>query len=251
VVGRARTRSSTALAAGVCAVLTVLTACGNDPDEGTNGVGRLSPSKIELKAREAAQRADAVRLSGNVVSKGQTYRLHLHLKRNGGVGEVSANGGHTFSLLRVGKDLYLKADADFWARQERGGKRPSSSDVRAAGKLNGKYVKVPSGDPAYRQFSGFTDMDVLLGGLLTLGGKRERGDYGKVGSARTIRVRAGGGSGGTVDVSLNGTPYPLRLKRGGGAGTLELSGWDQTFGLRAPGKSQVVDYGRRIFSGRS
>jgi hypothetical protein len=240
------------LKGAVCVGLTVaLAACGNsDPDAGTNGVGKLSASRIEKKARAAAEGADSVKLSGTVVSKGQIYRLNMQLKRDGAMGKVAARGGSTFWLLRIGKELYLKADAGFWARQEKGGKQPSKSDVQAAGKLDGKYVKVPSGDPAYKQLSGFADMRVLLEGLLVMNGKRETGDRGEVGGVRTVRVQGGGGSGGVVDVSLLGTPYPLRIERAGGAGTLQLDDWNKEFELEPPAKQQVVDYGRKIVANK-
>ncbi|WP_346777032.1 hypothetical protein [Streptomyces sp. HNM0575] len=226
----------------------VLAACGTvDPDAGTNGVGKLSASKIEKKARTAAEGARSVKLSGTVVSKGGTYHLNMRLRKDGATGKVASKGGSAFWLLRIGKELFLKADADFWARQEKGGKQPSKSDVQAAGKLDGKYVKVPAGDPAYRQLSGFADMRVLLEGLLVMNGKRETADRGEVGGVKTVRVQGGGGSGGIVDVSLLGTPYPLRIQRAGGAGTIELDDWNKEFDLQRPAKQQVVDYGKKIF----
>lgn len=252
MTGRARAPRSAALLAVVCAGATVaLSACGSeeDPDKGTNGVGKLSPAKIEMKARKAAEKADSVRVSGSVVSKGQTYRIKMRLKRTGGVGEVSTPGGSTFGLLRVREDLYLKAGSDFWAKQEKGGSEPTKSDVAAAGKLDGKYVKVPHGDPAYKQLSGFTDMGVLLDGLLAMDGKRETGDRGQVSGVDTVRVKAGQGRGGTIDVSLDGSPYPLRLQRGGDAGTVQLAEWNEGFSLRAPSRNETVDYGKQISPG--
>lgn len=252
MVGSARMRGRAALTGVVCAGLTAaLAACGSgDPDEGTNGVGKLSATRIEKRARAAVEKAESVKLSGNVVSKGVNYRLNLRLTRDGGSGKVS-KGRSTFALLRVGKDLFLKADAAFWARQEKGGREPSKSDVQAAGKLDGKYVKVPPGDPAYKQLSGFADMRVLLEGLLAMNGKRETGDRGEVGGVRTVRVQAGEGGGGILDISLIGTPYPMRVERGGGAGTLELDDWNKDFPLRAPAKKHVVDYGRKITANQS
>ncbi|OEU96982.1 hypothetical protein AN218_33605 [Streptomyces nanshensis] len=246
--GCARTRGTTVLKGVVCVGLTVaLAACGTgDPDAGTNGVGKLSASKIEKKTRAAAERARSVKLSGTVVSNGRTYRLDMHLKRDGATGKVAAKGGSAFWLLRVGKQMFLKADADFWARQKKGGEEPSKSDVQAAGKLDGKYVKVPAEDPAYKQLSGFADMQSLLEGLMMMSGERETGDRGEVGGVKTVRVQAGGGSGGVVDVSLIGSPYPLRIERAGGAGTLELGDWNKEFALEPPAKQQVVDYGRKI-----
>ncbi|TVL94501.1 hypothetical protein CD790_02975 [Streptomyces sp. SAJ15] len=216
---------------------------GKDPDAGTNGVGKLPATKIESKARKAAGGAGSVHLSGTLVSKGRTFTLDMRLKGNGGTGQVSSQGG-TFELLRVGQDLYLKADAGFWTHQEAG--KPSEADGAAARKLDGKYVKVPVGDPSYKQLSGFTDKGLLLDGLLGLHGEITVGNRGSVGGVRTIRISGGAGSGGSLDVSLEGDPYPLRLRRAGGAGVITLNDWNRDFTLAAPEKTQVVDYGQQI-----
>ncbi|NUS14431.1 MAG: hypothetical protein HOY69_24040 [Streptomyces sp.] len=212
---------------------------GGDPDAGTNGVGKLPAETIEQKAGDAAAAAPAVRLTGTVTSGGQTYRLDMRLRADGGVGEVTAKGD-TFQLLRVGDDLYLKAGADFYGT----GDDKDSQD--AAAKLNGKYVKVPPGDPAYKQFSGFTDKKVLLSDLFVLDGTLDVGDHRTVAGTRTIELT--GSKGGSLDVSLKGTPYPLRYQRAGGAGTLTLTDWGEDFALAAPDKSQVVDYGKTVGS---
>ncbi|MEU0394241.1 hypothetical protein ABZ208_15940 [Streptomyces sp. NPDC006208] len=236
-----------ALRVAVCAGLTVLlTACGEDPDAGTNGVGRLSAVEIETKARKAVDGADSVRLSGTLVSKGGSYRLNMRLKHEGGTGSVTTKD-NTFELLRVGDALYLKADAGFWTHSgAKDGKEPSKSDSEAADKLDDKYVKVPEGDPAYKQFRGFTDMDVLLDGLLGMQGELTKGDRTKVGGVRTIKVTGGNGEGGILDVSLEGEPYPLQFARAGGAGVLTLGDWDKEFALAEPSKEETVDYGRQL-----
>lgn len=231
---------------GSVALAGSLTACGaeEDPDAGTNGVGKLSAAQIEAKARKAAKNADAVRLSGSIASKGSAYRIDMRLKSNGGVGEVAAKNGPRFELLRVSDDLYLKAEADFWIG-EKGGGEQSAADREAARKLEGKYVKVPQDDPSYKQLSSFTDMKVLLEGVLDLEGSRAVGDRKEVGGVRTVQVKAADGNGGTLDVSLKGIPYPLRLQRGGGAGVVELAEWNEDFTLRAPKKKQIVDHGQQ------
>jgi hypothetical protein len=83
--------------------------------------------------------------------------------------------------------------------------------------------------------------------MLGLQGALSKGDHARVGSVRTVRIAAGkGGEGGTLDVSLQGTPYPLRFERAGGAGVLELTDWNQDFPLAAPAKGATVDYGRQL-----
>ncbi|MEV0093581.1 hypothetical protein [Streptomyces sp. NPDC050738] len=238
-VARAR---RAAVAGAVCAGLAAsLTACGSeDPDAGTNGVGKLSAQEIETKARTAVDGAHAVRLSGTLIGKGGSYKLNMQLKADGGTGSVTSKNS-TFALLRVGDALYVKADAGFWDQAD------GKGDATAADKLDSKYVKVPQGDPAYKQFRGFTDMNGLLDGLLNLQGELDKGDRATVGGIRTVRITAGDeGEGGTLDVSLKGTPYPLRFARAGGAGVLQLADWDKDFTLAEPGKDETVDYGRQL-----
>ncbi|MEU3412573.1 hypothetical protein ABZ760_15155 [Streptomyces sp. NPDC006658] len=242
-IPRGRTRR-TAWATAACALAVTgalaLSGCGgdDDPDAGTNGVGRLPAGRIQAKTRAAADAASAVRLSGTVVTSGRTYRLDMRLKADGGTGSVTAQGT-TFKLLRIGEELYLKAGADFWNHADGGDD--------ASGKLDGKYVKVPQGDPAYKKFSGFTDKGVLLDGLLTLhGALATDGRHTDGSGTRTIRITGDQGSGGTLDVSLQGTPYPLRLVRAGHAGTLRFSDWGRDFTVEEPAESETVDYGRQL-----
>ncbi|GAB2950279.1 hypothetical protein GCM10027075_58270 [Streptomyces heilongjiangensis] len=222
-----------------------LTGCSEDPNEGTNGVGRLTPEKIQTRTKAAATAADTVRLSGSVVSNGKTYKLDVRLKEGGGTGSVTS-GDTTFRLLKVGEHLFLKADAEFWDHEDAGGKNDDDSDAAAADKLDGMYVKVPTGDPAYQRFSGFTDKDVLLNSLLTLHGTLSTDGHHEQSGTRTIRITGDKGSGGTLDVSLEGTPYPLRLVRGGDAGTILLTDWGKDFPLEEPDEKSVVDYGKQL-----
>ncbi|MFF5495303.1 hypothetical protein [Streptomyces aquilus] len=242
-----RTRR-TGLRGAVCALVvtgTVLTGCGSDdPDAGTNGVGKLPAAQIQTKTKAAAESADTVRLSGTVVTSGRTYKLDMQLKADGGTGSVTAEGA-TFKLLRIGKQLFLKADAGFWSHEDGEGD-DKGSDTAAADKLDGKFVKVPQGDPSYKKFSGFTDKDVLLSSLLTLHGDLATDGHHEQSGTRTIRITGGDGAGGTLDVSLEGKPYPLRLERAGGAGTLTFSGWGKPFELTAPAKDETVDYGKQL-----
>ncbi|MFB7912689.1 hypothetical protein [Streptomyces sp. NPDC056061] len=241
-----RARSRTALAAVLCAGLAVaLTACaGEDPDEGTNGVGKLTAEQIEKKTQAAADTADAVRLAGKLVSKGGTYTLDMRLTDDGGTGSVASRNS-TFELLRVGDELYLKADARFWSHEEKPGESGDAGDA-AAEKLQDKYVKVPEDDPTYKQLRGFTDKETLLGGLLALHGTVNKGDRTKVGPTRTVQITGGEGEGGTLDVSLEGKPFPLRFARGGGGGTVRFSEWGEDFTLEPPAEEDTVDYGKQL-----
>ncbi|MFK0130078.1 hypothetical protein ACIQRZ_06945 [Streptomyces rubiginosohelvolus] len=242
-----RNHRRTALALVLCGGLTVaLAACGTeeDPDKGTNGVAKLSAAQIDKKARAAADAASAVRLSGTLVSKGGTYELDMKLNAEGGMGSVTSKK-QSFALLRVEDELYLKAPAEFWTHEGSGGES-ETADAAAADKLGGKYVKVPKGDPSYRLLRGFTDKKVLLDGLLALHGTLNKGGRDTVAGQRTIQILGGKGEGGAFDVSLEKEPYPVRVARGGGGGTVSLADWGQAFPLAAPEEDDTVDYGGQL-----
>ena len=107
-------------------------------------------------------------------------------------------------------------------------------------------MKVPAGDPSYKKFSGFTDKNLLLDSLITLHGTLKTDGHHEQSGTRTIRITGDDGSGGTLDVSLEGEPYPLRLVRAGGAGTLTFSAWGKDFALAEPAKDETVDYGKQL-----
>ncbi|MFB7403164.1 hypothetical protein ACFCZR_23620 [Streptomyces rubiginosohelvolus] len=242
-----RNHRRTALALVLCGGLTVaLAACGTeeDPDKGTNGVAKLSAAQIDKKARAAADAASAVRLSGTLVSKGGTYELDMKLNAEGGMGSVTSKK-QSFALLRVEDELYLKAPAEFWTHEGSGGES-ETADAAAADKLGGKYVKVPEGDPSYRLLRGFTDKKVLLDGLLALHGTLNKGGRDTVAGQRTIQILGGKGEGGAFNVSLEKEPYPVRVARGGGGGTVSLADWGQAFPLAAPEEDDTVDYGGQL-----
>ncbi|MGW4732539.1 hypothetical protein ACWEQC_25750 [Streptomyces shenzhenensis] len=246
VIPQGRIRRAVVVAA-MCALAvtgaTGLTGCSEDPDAGTNGVGKLPADTIQSRTRAAADSAGAVRLSGTVVTSGSTYKLDMRLKADGGTGSVTSEGA-TFGLLRIGKQLYLKADAGFWSHADSGDGK--GGETATADKLDGKYVKVPQGDPAYKKFSGFTDKAVLLDGLLSLHGALATAGHHEQSGVRTIRITGDKGSGGSLDVSLEGTPYPLSLTRAGDAGTLRFSDWGKDFSLVEPSKDETVDYGKQL-----
>lgn len=159
---------------------------GEDPDQGTNGVGKLTAAQIEKKALAAADAAEAVRLTGKLVSKGGTYSLNMQLSGEGGTGSVTSSK-NTFALLRIGDELFLKADAGFWKDE-----KADDGNDQAADKLGGKYVKVPEDDPTYQQLRGFTEKKTLLDGMLSLHGKVNKGDRGTVGGVRTVQIMGKG-----------------------------------------------------------
>jgi hypothetical protein len=246
VLGAART-------ACAAAALALVAGCGAkaapppDPDAGTNGIGKQPPAAIMTHARAAALAADSVHLSGTVVSGGTTYRLDMRLRKDAGSGSVTSGTG-TFELLRVAGRLYVKGDAAFYTLgASAASASPGAAGAGTANKLDGKYVRVHATDPSYRQLSVFTDKAALLGSVTDLGSPAGKGAYSSVDGLRTVAVTTGSG---TLRVSLEGTPYPVRVERARGAGTLNLTEFGKSFKVSPPPAGQVLDYGSVPLTGQ-
>ncbi|WP_415951117.1 hypothetical protein [Streptomyces sp. KLOTTS4A1] len=261
-LGRARrTAVAGVLSAGLIAGTAGLTGCGaEDPDAGTNGVAKLSAEKIHSRSRAAADSVASVTIDADLVVKGQPYKIEMKLNADGGTGKIT-DDGVSFRLLRVGDDVYLQADAALLkgdkgagGKQKGDGKADDGKEgdeLPKSTKLSDKYVKVPEDDPKYEQLRVYTDKGELLTMLLDIPGRLTKGDRSEVGSVRTIQLDSDNGKGGTLDVALEGEPYPLRLVRAGNAGTLRLSDWGQPVNLDAPSKKDVVDFGDKLRASES
>jgi len=205
--------------------------CAADPDAGTNGVGRQTPEAIAAKSRAAALAARSVHLSGTVAGQGTLYHLDVRLTDGAGVGRVTG-GGRDFEVLRVDGRLYLKGGAGFYDT--------TGTSREAAETLRDKYVVVSPDDPAYQGLEELTDRQALLGSVTDLAGPPRKDGYREVGDSRTVAVSGPGG--GTLQVALQGTPYPVRVDRPAG-GSLDLSEFGKTVKVTAPPPAQVVDLG--------
>ncbi|GAB3126106.1 hypothetical protein GCM10027160_49420 [Streptomyces calidiresistens] len=240
-----------ALSGAICAAVLTgagLTGCGGsspEPEEEVNELVSQPAEVIEERAMEAALAADAVRLTGDIITEGRKFRIDMRLGPDGGIGEVSTQGMN-FELLRVGEDLFLKADGAFWQHQWEDGDEEAEAGIDPSGTLEGKYVKVAPDDPVYGTLSGFTEKNTMIPLLITMEGERSTGERGEIDGIETIGVLAGEGAGGVLDVALVGDPYPLRFARAGEAGQLSLLDWDQEFTLRAPKEEDILDYGDKM-----
>lgn len=249
---------------GTAAYLTFGTA--EDPP-GSNGVASKTPRRVVSEAKRQAHRASSVHLHGTVRSGGSDWQLNMRLGRRGGTGEVSVNE-RTFALLRVGEKLYLKANEDLYRdggahAKKHGTSTPSpsastkpsagpsaSASASAARALRGKYLKVRSDDPLYERLIGFTEKKTMLRGLFALHGGLAKGETKSVAGHNTLTVAANGGTGGSLQVAVDGKAYPLQYRRARGAGLLNLSEYGRRVSLHTPPGDKVIDYRKYLGSSK-
>jgi hypothetical protein len=204
-------------------VALAIAGCGG----GSSSRGK-SAEKLANDAQQAAETARAVHISGSFPQPlGGNLVVDMRLVRNvGAKGQFRLSGGKV-DLVRVGQDVYLKANAPFWL---------AISGDAAAKALKDRWIRVPPGQKGLQPIIGFTDLDQLIAG--TIGARGEVSEKGTKDykSREVIVIDDSGGSGGTFYIAASGKPYPVAIlsPNNGEKGTLDFGDWNKTVAIAAP-----------------
>lgn len=93
------------------AAVAVLAGCGST---GTNGVAKKGAGSIVATAEDAVLNAGSVHIQGQFTSGNQPVALDLRLEKNKGASGTVTIGNEVIELLRVGPDVYVKGDEEFY-----------------------------------------------------------------------------------------------------------------------------------------
>ena len=109
--GSAARTGVVAIATATVAATAALGGCGST---GKNGVATKSTGTIVATAEEAVVNADSVHIQGQFTSGGQHVGLDVRLvKDKGATGRVTIDD-EVIELLRIGPDVYVKGDEQFY-----------------------------------------------------------------------------------------------------------------------------------------
>ncbi|HSA48612.1 MAG TPA: hypothetical protein VLH10_00670, partial [Yinghuangia sp.] len=138
-------------------------ACSSDEPK---GFASEPTATILEQTRAAAKAATAVHITGTWITQRVEYQIDMRIKADGAVGEI-VTADTKIGLLRVGADLFVRGDESLYQPNDG---RQDPDAAASAQVLRDKYVKVPSDDPAYARFAGFTQLHPLLDDLFQLSG---------------------------------------------------------------------------------
>ena len=258
---------ASALAIGV---ITVLAGCGST---GKNGVATKSPGSIVATAEDAVLGASSVHIQGQFTSGVQKVALDLRLEKDKGATGTVTIDNEQIQLLRVGSDVYVKGDQEFYRSVvarfgETAGSAPSapapsapSSSASGSSHSKSSSSSSPSSDPStpgdiavsamqanflhigptdtsYQTFASLTDPRQLLAQIMQGIGALGKDGQKDIRGAKSIVLS--GDQGTKVFVAIDGQPYLLRVLVPGG-GTLDFLDYGVPVPLDAPPPAQVVD----------
>jgi hypothetical protein len=253
-------------AAVALAAVAALAGCGST---GKNGVAKKSTGSIVATAEDAVLNASSVHIQGQFTSGSQQVALDLRLEKDKGASGTVTIGSEVIELLRVGPDVYVKGDEQFYrsvvsrfgggsdpaaAPSASGTGAPPSSGASASSgspstgqstpgdiavsAMQVNYLHIGPSDAQYQTFASLTDPRQLLAQIMQ--GIGSLGKDGQKDIRGTKSIVLSGAKDTRVYVAIDGEPYLMRVLPPGG-GTLDFSDFDSPVTLNPPPPAQVVD----------
>jgi hypothetical protein len=232
-------------------VVSTLSACGST---GTNGVATKPVDQIIQTAKTTVDDASTVHVTGDLGQGAQHITLDLRLARGKGASGTIVIGNQTLELLRVGQDVYLKGDAQFYksivgslSTPAPGSPTPTTAASPPAGAqggitiqaMQGQYLHIGPSDPSYQVFASITDPASLVDQILAGTGSLSKDGQQSIRGSKTL-ILSGSTPSTKVYVGIDGPAYLLRVIPAGG-GTLDFLDYGSPITLQAPPASQVVE----------
>ncbi|MGH3341563.1 MAG: hypothetical protein ACRDPK_01530 [Carbonactinosporaceae bacterium] len=202
----------------------------------------LAARAIVARAAEVTASARSVRVTGVVATDyGDSVALDLRFNSTGGGGRI-IDDGQALAVLRVGDDLWVRGDEQFWYRV--GG-------VPAAEAFGSRYLELPTSGSTFPGLVLATRLTSLVPRLVHPQGRYARGEVRRVNGHRAIAIRhrvAGqrAGRAGVVWVATKGPPYIMRIASwtpGLGREVVDFTGYGRRYGLTPPDPARVADGG--------
>lgn len=239
-------RNRTPLLAGIGALVVValivlgivLVAGGGKNDPSTpagpalNGEETKTPQAVLDDARVNLRTTSGVHASGNVTSDGDTIRLDLDFA-GANVKGVLTISGNDVQIIKIGDEVYLKGDRDFYLSVANG-------DESAVNAIGNKWLKA-TGDDAkeFNEFSldGFADAFKVNDGDAKLNPTLGREDLN--GQPVVVLTQSDGSR---LLVANTGKAYPVRLEdKSSDGGQIDFTNYEKPVAISAPASNDVLD----------
>jgi hypothetical protein len=220
----------------------LLAGCGKDktpaaaPPPTNNGVAALSATEILDKAKAAAIAAGSVHVKGSTSSENQNISIDLKIDHKDFAGTIETSGT-VLEIIRLGSDFYLKAPDAFWEQMI-----PKEQQVALA-LIKGKYVKMGSDNPSFKELSSIGDFDTLLKPEGTVSKGQEKTVNGTPAIALVDSTDKG-----SLYIATVGQPLPVRIESAKNEG-IDFTEWGTSFGLKAPPATEVFDLSKLLGGG--
>jgi hypothetical protein len=201
---------------------TMLAACGSSSG---NGVASKTPTEIVTAAKTAVDGANAVHVSGSIVSSGTPITLDLDLLAGKGARGRLSDNGLAFELIEIGQTVYIKGSSAFY--RHLGG-------TAAAQLLEGKWLKAPTTSGSFASLASLTDLRQLFDTAFAHHGTLAKSGTTTIGGQKVVGV-SDTSKGGTLYVATTGSAYPIQVVGAAtNVGKISFDRWNERVPLAQP-----------------
>jgi len=227
----------TATACGTSASSTLATS--NAPSSASaqpsgNPLAGLTADQIAARTTADLKTVSSVHVTGLVKDSGQAISFNLTMGPKGCTGTMGIKGEGSFSMLKIGKTVWIKPDNQFWKSAAGSSLTPAVMQI-----LAGKYIKPGTKDSSLGSLGAFCDLSQFadsFGGPTT--GLVKDGTTTMAGQP-ALRIKDTSDPG-VAYVTLSARPEFLRLDAGH-SGQLDFSGYNAPMALTPPPAGEILD----------
>jgi hypothetical protein len=205
----------------------------------TSALAGLSADQVLAKSKAAATSAKSVHVVGQIVQSSGNTAFDLKLTDQPGATGTIELGGGKVEIVRIGGDVYFKADEKTLASGLGG------NSAELAKLVAGRYIKGPLTDPRLTGFTQLTSLKDFTANVLDPSGSISRVDGKPIDGVPTVGLRNDNkDNGGTLYVADEGEPFPLLIEALTGrsdTGNLRMKEWNADVTITPPPADQVID----------
>ncbi|HUJ54628.1 MAG TPA: hypothetical protein VLW49_01425 [Gaiellaceae bacterium] len=208
----------------------LLAGCGGSGKPSTtaaaNGEASKPAAQVLADAEEAATSASSMHVSGHIVLGHTPLTLDLSIARGRGATGTMSTNGLSFSLVRIGKTIYVRGSDAFYKHY---------AGAALAGLLHGKWLQASATHGQLAAVAPITSAAALFAEVSSHHGKLANDGVTTYQGQQAVEIRDTSDDS-KLYVSATGTPYPVALVggRSGQSGAIAFDRWNAPVSVNAP-----------------
>lgn len=222
------TSTSSTSAASNGAAIASASARPSDPLTG------LTADQIAARTTADLKTVSSVHITGLAADSGQVVTLNLTLGAKGCQGQMGIKGEGTFSLLKIGKTVWIKPDNQFWKYAGGSSLTPAVMQI-----LAGKYIKPSAKDSSLGSLGAFCSPGQFAAAFVGQASGLSKDGTTTITGQPALRIKDDGDSG-VLYITVSARPEFLRVD-GGSNGRLNFGGYNRPLRLTPPPASEILD----------
>jgi hypothetical protein len=200
-----------------------------------NPLAGLTADQIASKATADLKAVSSVHMTGSVRDSGQTYVMNLVMGTKGCQGTLSVKGEGSFTLLQIGKKLWIKPDNQFWKYAAGSSAAPAVMQI-----VGGKYIRPSAKDSSLNSLGALCSPSQFANSFEGQMSGMVKGKTTTISGQPALQIKDTGDPY-SAYVTISARPEFLRFDGGSSGNRLDFTGYNAPLRLTPPPASETLD----------